>query len=101
MFKVSPSAIGMLLECPRCLWLHYREDVKRPSGIFPSLPGGMDGTFKTYFDSWRQQGKLPPEIEGKVNGKLFDDMEKLSVWRNNWKGLSAEFPEYDILLKGL
>ena len=100
MFKVSPSAIGMLLECPRCLWLHYREDVKRPSGIFPSLPGGMDGTFKTYFDSWRQQGKLPPEIEGKVNGKLFDDMEKLSVWRNNWKGLSAEFPEYDILLKG-
>ncbi len=100
MFKVSPSGIGMLLECPRCLWLHYREEIKRPSGVFPSLPGGMDGMFKVYFDEWRAKGELPPEIAGKVEGKLFDDMEKLSVWRNNWKGMTAEIPEYDILLKG-
>jgi len=90
----------MLLECPRCLWLHFRENRKRPSGPFPSLPGGMDEMFKRYFDEHRAAGSLPPEIEGKVKGTLFPDRTKLDVWRNNWKGLRAEFPEYDIELKG-
>ena len=100
MYRISPSLIGMLLECPRCLWLHFREDRKRPSGPFPSLPGGMDGTFKQYFDAHRAAGTLPPEIDGKVRGKLFPDRTKLDVWRNNWKGLRAEFPDYDLELKG-
>lgn len=100
LYRISPSLIGMLLECPRCLWLHFREGVKRPSGPFPSLPGGMDGTFKAYFDEHRAAGTLPPEIDGKVEGKLFTDRSKLDVWRNNWKGLRTEFPEYGLELKG-
>ena len=98
--KISPSQIGMLLECPRCLWLFFREGLKRPSGPFPSLPGGFDLLFKKYFDEYRRVGKLPPELEGSVEGKLFDEMDKLDVWRNNWKGISAEFPELGLLLKG-
>ena len=100
MYRISPSAIGMLLECPRCLWLHFREPLKRPQGPFPSLPGGLDETFKKYFDEHRASGALPPEIEGKISGKLFPDRGKLDVWRNNWKGLRAEFPEFGIELKG-
>jgi len=101
-FKVSPSGIGQLLECPRCLWLFYRDGLKRPEGIFPSLPSGMDGVFKTYFDKYRGTGgKLPPEINGKVAGKLFEDVEKLNIWRNRVKGLQAEFPEFNIFLKGM
>ena len=99
-FRVSPSKVGQLLECPRCLWLFYREGLARPEGIFPSLPGGMDGIFKTYFDKYRGKGKLPPEIEGKVTGKLFEDAEKLNMWRNRVKGLQVEFPEFNIILKG-
>ncbi len=100
MFKVSPSQIGMLLQCPRCLWLHYREEGKRPEGIFPRLPSGMDGVFKVYFDFYRKRGKLPPEIDGRIEGKLFDDAKKLHVWQNNRVGLSFEFPELFLLLKG-
>lgn len=97
---VSPSQIGILLECPRCLWLYFREGLKRPSGPFPSLPGGFDLLFKKYFDDYRQKAKLPPELEGQVDGKLFDDVEKLDTWRNNRRGISAEFTEMDLLLKG-
>ena len=98
MKNVSPSAIGNLLECPRCLWLYFNEGIERPRGIFPSLPSGMDGVFKDYFDGFRKKRLLPPEIEGKVIGKLFDDLEKLTKWREidfGRGGFRAEFPEFD------
>src|SRR3989344_7190120 len=98
MIKVSPSLIGSLLECQRCLWLHFNKGIKRPAGIFPSLPSGMDGVFKKYFDSYRKKRLLPPEINGKVTGTLFDDSEQLKIWGNNRKGLQAEFPKYNLTL---
>lgn len=103
MIKVSPSGIGMLLECPRCLWLQVNENIKRPRGIFPSLPDGMDNVFKNYFDEFRKNGGLPPEIDGKVDGKLFPDAKQLEAWRNfnfGRGGIRAQFPEYDITLAG-
>jgi CRISPR/Cas system-associated exonuclease Cas4 (RecB family) len=103
MYRVSPSLIGYLFECPRCLWLHFNEGLKRPRGLFPSLPGGMDEMFKKYFDEYRQKKELPPEIKGKIDARLFDDMEKLETWRNidfGRGGFKAQFPEYDILLSG-
>lgn len=103
MIKISPSAVGMLLECPKCLWLYANEGIKRPFGIFPSLPGGMDGIFKKYFDTYRKKGKLPPEIDGKVDGKLFTDLSKLDPWRNinfGKGGLYAQFPDLNIQLRG-
>lgn len=103
MIKVSPSGISTLLECPRCLWLEINESKKRPRGIFPSLPGGMDNVFKDYFDEYRERGELPPEIEGKVDGVLFPDTKKLSAWREfnfGRGGMRKEFPEYDIVVAG-
>lgn len=103
MFKISPSQAGMLLECPKCLWLYANEGIKRPRGIFPSLPSGMDEIFKKYFDIYRVKGELPPEIDGKVAGKLFDDLEKLDPWRNidfGRGGFYAQFPEIDIEMRG-
>lgn len=103
MIKISPSAAGMLMECPKCLWLYANEGIKRPFGIFPSLPGGMDELFKNYFDSYRKKGKLPPEIDGKVDGKLFEDLKKLDPWRNinfGKGGLYTQFPDLDIQLRG-
>jgi len=81
--------------------LFYREGLARPEGIFPSLPGGMDGVFKAYFDKYRKIGKLPPEVAGKVEGTLFEDAEQLNQWRNRLGGLTADFPEFNIILKGL
>ena len=86
--KFSPSSLSLLKDCPRCFWFHFNKDIKRPAGIFPSLPSGMDGILKAHFDSFRDKGLLPPELH-KLNGevKLFDNTELLKEWRNNFKGI--------------
>jgi len=89
-YKLSKSSIGLIKECPRCFWLTQHKVWKRPTGIFPSLPSGMDRILKNHFDKFRGKGELPPEIceNGHCNGtKLFDDIEKLKIWRNNFKGI--------------
>lgn len=83
-YKFSPSALSILRDCPRCFWLDKNKFIKRPRGIFPSLPGGMDTVIKTYFDTYRAQGTLPPEISGTVAGKLFPDLPTLDKWRS-WR----------------
>ena len=87
-YKFSPSSLSLLKECPRCFWLHFNKEIKRPDSIFPSLPSGMDRILKAHFDSFRDKGILPPELE-KLNGsvKLFENVELLKVWRNNLKGI--------------
>jgi len=50
MYKISPSTINLMLECPRCFWLQIVKNIKRPAGIFPSLPSGMDKILKVHFD---------------------------------------------------
>ncbi|MEK7554872.1 MAG: PD-(D/E)XK nuclease family protein [Patescibacteria group bacterium] len=98
--RLSPSALNVFLECQKCFWLEYGADIHRPRGPFPSLPGGMDILIKKYFDSYRAVGKLPPEIEGKVNGELFNDPELLSKWRSWRSGLSYYDKECDAVLVG-
>lgn len=87
-YKFSPSSLNLLKECPRCFWLHFRKGIKRPSGPFPSLPGGMDKILKLHFDKFMERGELPPELQ-ELNGrvKLFDDADLLKVWRNNFRGI--------------
>ncbi len=87
-YKLSPSSLNLLKECPRCFWLHHNKKIKRPGTPFPSLPGGMDKILKIHFDSFMEKDELPPELE-KLNGqvKLFDDTELLKIWRSNRKGI--------------
>lgn len=87
-YKFSPSSLSLLKECPRCFWLAFNKNIKRPAGIFPSLPSGMDGILKKHFDKFMEKGELPPELE-ELNGdvKLFDDAELLKIWRSNFKGI--------------
>ena len=88
-YKFSPSSLSLLKDCPRCFWLQFNKDIKRPAGIFPSLPSGMDKILKTHFDSFMKKGELPPELKDwNDDCKLFDNEELLKVWRNNLKGIS-------------
>lgn len=84
--KLSPSALSLFRDCPRCFWLDKNRKIKRPRGIFPSLPGGMDREIKKHFDKYRAQGKLPPEMSGpEFEGvQLYADADRLEKWRN-WK----------------
>ncbi len=90
-FKLSPSALNLMKECPRCFWLAQHKVWKRPSGIFPSLPSGMDKILKIHFDKFRDKGQLPPELcenDNCKDMKLFEDKEKLKIWQSNFKGVS-------------
>ncbi|OGX21091.1 MAG: hypothetical protein A2Y00_06040 [Omnitrophica WOR_2 bacterium GWF2_43_52] len=80
--RLSPSALNIFLDCPKCFWLEKNRSIKRPRGIFPSLPGGMDSVIKTYFDTYRTKDAMPPEVKGKLQGKLFSSMSKLEKWRS-------------------
>lgn len=83
-YKLSPSALNVFKECPKCFWLDKNLWLKRPAGIFPSLPSGMDGIIKNYFDSLRQSEELPEEIKDGHIKSLFKDQEVLNKWRD-WK----------------
>lgn len=84
--RLSPTTgLNLFVECPRCFYMHYSHRVTRPRGIFPSLPSGMDLVIKGYFDQYR--GTLPPELLGKVEGVLFDELPLLTKWRNWRTGL--------------
>ena len=88
-------------ECPRCFWLTQHEVWKRPSGIFPSLPSGKDRILKEHFDRFRDKGILPPELAKSeckdMKCNLFNEPETLKIWRNNFKGISFEDKQGNIL----
>jgi hypothetical protein len=74
--KLSPNSLNLYRDCPRCFWLQFNKGIKRPSGIFPSLPGGMDGILKVYFGQFRGTDNLPPIIDGRVEGQLLNPLPK-------------------------
>lgn len=84
---LSPHTLNLFLECPKCFWLQEVRGIHRPSSPFPSLPGGVDSVLKKYFDTFRRKHVLPPEIKGKMSGRLLDDEGLLKEWRNNRRGL--------------
>ena len=75
-YKLSPSSLNLLEDCPRCFWLHMVKKIKRPPAPFPSLPIKVDSIIKKYFNKYRELGKLPPIIQGKITGRLALDMPK-------------------------
>ncbi len=80
--------MNLMNECPRCFWLTQHKIWKRPVGIFPSLPNGMDKILKEYFDIFRDKHQIPKELEECGNIKLFDDLKQLLIWQNNFAGIT-------------
>lgn len=96
-YMLSPSSLNLLLGCPRCFWLYVKRKFSRPEGPVSTLPRGMDGLIKKHFDKYRQLGKLPPELEGKIKAKPIDQAT-IDKWRNWRTGL--RYKEQDIYLTG-
>ena len=97
---LSYSSLSLFQECPRCFWLEKIRRISRPETIFPSLPGGMDGVIKKYFDRFRTTGQLPPELKGRVKGRLFPDQQLLDGWRDWRRGLRLTDKETGATLMG-
>ena len=85
-YVLSPTKLNLFSECRKCFWLEQNKGIKRPAGLFPSLPRGIDSVLKKYFDSYRKQGMVPPELEG-TGLRLFSDQATLDNWRSMFKGL--------------
>lgn len=101
LYRLSPSSLNLLEECPRCFWMKIVNKVSRPDGPFPSLPAGVDRLLKAHFDRFRDNNELPPELKKhKIDAELFHDKELLNVWRNNLKGLEYLNKRYNIMLRG-
>lgn len=66
--QLSATTLKLFQECPRCFWRHVNKGIERPRGPFPSLPSGIDRILKEYFDRYRQQGVLPPLVDGQLDG---------------------------------
>ena len=98
--KLSPSSMNLIEECPKCFYLQVVKKISRPAGIFPSLPSGVDRTLKEHFDRFMEKDELPPELKNIKDIKLFNDREKLKLWRNNFKGIEYYDEENDVLLHG-
>lgn len=86
-YTLSPSTLSLYRDCPRCFWRQFNDGIKRPNGIFPSLPSGMDRVLKVHFDSFMKKSELPPELHVLSHMQLFDNEEQLSTWRNYRKGI--------------
>jgi len=102
-YKLSPSSLNLLLDCPRCFWLQIVKNIRRPDSIFPSLPSGMDKILKDHFDRFMEKNELPPELKHHdcIKGcTLFHDREKLKIWRNNLKGLRYKNESSGVILHG-
>jgi len=89
-YKFSPSSLSLMKQCKRCFWLRFNKDIKRPEGIFPSLPNGMDKILKKHFDSCRDKGIMPKELKELSDVKLYENEFLLEAWRNNRRGIRWE-----------
>lgn len=83
---VSPTLLGQVKKCPRCVYDPLALKLKNPRGIMASLPNGMDETLKTYTDSYR--GSLPPELEVLKPWVIHPDQKLIDQLRQ-WNGLKA------------
>lgn len=78
-YKLSPSALNLMGECPRCFWLTHHGVWKRPSGIFLSLPSGMDRIFRARVEGKSKAGRPGKLDETKLitrHGKIFSKKGK-------------------------
>lgn len=101
LIQLSPSSLNLFLECPKCFWLYKTKGIHRPEGPVSSLPNGMDLLIKKYFDKYRAMDKLPPEIDGKIEGKLFADQKLLNNWRD-WRSTKLKYEDKNLnaILRG-
>tara|TARA_R110000772_G_scaffold267971_3_gene393587 strand:+ start:24867 stop:25640 length:774 start_codon:yes stop_codon:yes gene_type:complete len=83
---LSPTALKLFKDCPRCGFDATIVKFKRPKGAFPSLPNGVDAVVKRYMDQFR--GTLPPELAHLEGHRLMDEQATIDKYRI-WNGLKT------------
>jgi len=94
---MTPSAVNLFKDCPACFWRATNKKEKRPTGPFSTLPIQIDHLLKKYFDKYREENSLPPELAHLTDTKLFPGKNKIKEWRDNFKGLTSYDKENNLL----
>lgn len=91
--RLSRSKLDLFVKCPLCFWLDARHGLKRPQPLPYTLSIAVDHLLKDEFDVYRRQGKPHPVMAAAgLNAVPFPDEKRLSVWRDNFTGLSYKHP---------
>jgi hypothetical protein len=94
MYKLSPSKLNVMEDCPRCFWLKINKGIERPGGPMAGVLTRMDSVIKHYFEKYRDKDVLPPIIHGKVNARLARNMPKSLSYEDADSKLSGIPDEY-------
>jgi len=98
MIKLTATDLNLMTECPRCFWRKVNKGLYRPSHPFPSFLNEMEACIKDYYDKYREQGILPPLLEGKIKGKLLSPKPKsigITEGEVNLWGIPDEYVDED------
>lgn len=82
---LSHSGLEIRERCPRCFWLQYKKQIRQPEGIVSRLANRFDVVMKNYFNTFRGKDKLPPMVEGKLDGLLERNFQEKYFVRINEK----------------
>lgn len=94
-YKLSPSSLNLMEDCPRCFWLYINKKIRRPSGPMAGIVMKIESVVKSYFNQYRELGELPPIIAKQVKGTLAVDMPKtLYYTEENGIKLSGRSDDY-------
>ena len=74
--KLSPSSLNSFMNCPKCFWLDKVKGISCAGMPVASITNGIDRVVKEYMNRYRQHGKIPPFLAGKVPGKLIEFLPK-------------------------
>lgn len=84
MIGLSTSALSVFRDCARCFWLEKNRKIKRPRGIFPSLPKGMDRVMKEQVEEVIRTGGQVPALLTINGAQPFSDRERIEKFRS-WR----------------
>jgi CRISPR/Cas system-associated exonuclease Cas4 (RecB family) len=100
MIKLSRSKIELFTDCPRCFWLDVNKGIKRPPSFPYTINNAIDRLLKEQFDACRDNGTTHPIIKKYGIDARPYITNKLSDWRDNFKGVQYHYEKTDFLLFG-
>lgn len=99
-FKVSRSKIELFTQCARCSFLDLKLGVKRPETPAFTLNTAVDELLKREFDVHRANGTTHPLCEKYGVDVIPFPHEKLSEWRENFKGMRVHHEPTNLIITG-
>lgn len=99
-YKISRSKIESYINCKRCFYLDRRLKISHPPGFPFNLNSAVDNLLKNEFDYYRDKKQKHPYIEQIGLNAIPFQHENLDEWRENFKGVSYNHPEFKFHLFG-